>query len=174
MYKALATRNYAQFKTWKTWQVHQVYSTTPSLHSTMLSVNVPWYLGKMRSTGINVGYNAPPNPVPCCNWYLPRTKMYTCFIHYQLYNICNILLKYIIVSQRTVSVHYILPNLWQKPAAEFPKKIIHLKVWSTIHVLSFNPKFDLNPRLTHIPKQGIMCWELSFSTRKSYLIFVVK
>ena len=121
---------------------------------------------------IYVGHNAPPNPVPCYNWYRP--KMYICFIHYQLYNICNILLKHIIVSQRTVSVHYILPNLWQKPAVEFPKKIIHLKVWSTIHVLSFNPKFDLNPRLTHIPKQGIVGWELSFRKKKNLQIFVVK
>ena len=115
-----------------------------------------------------------PNPVPCYKLVSSSSKNVHLLYTLQAYNICNILLKYIIVSQRTVSVHYILPNLWQKPAAEFPKKIIHLKVWSTIHVLSFNPKFDLNPRLTHIPKQGIVCWELSFSKKKNLQIFVVK
>ena len=50
-----------------------------------------------------------------------------------------------------IAVHRILPKVWQKAATEFPKKIIHLRVWSTIHVLSFNPKFDLNPSLSRFP-----------------------
>ena len=87
-------------------------------------------------------------------------------------------LQYFAETHHSITAHCISalypPKPLTKPAAEFPKKIIHLKVWSTIHVLSFNPKFDLNPRLTHIPKQGIVCWEVSFRKRKSYLIFAVK
>ena len=58
-----------------------------------------------------------------------------------------------------IAVHPILPKVWQKAATEFPKKIIHLKVWSTIHVLSFNPKFDLTPIVEQIPKAMLyMLW----------------